>query len=345
MNVVNLTTTLIDIESITGNEGPIGNFLADYLTQLGWHIELQPVSLKRSNLIATLNATPQLFFSTHLDTVPPFIKASEDDKYIYGRGACDAKGIIAAQIVAAENLRKNGFTNLGLLYTVDEEASSAGAKIANNHRLASQCRYLINGEPTDNRLAVFSKGSLRVSLRAKGQAAHSAYPEQGVSAIDTLLDALAKVRAYSWPVDEINGATTCNIGIIAGGSATNVIAETARADLHFRIITSAFEVIDTCKNLLNEKVHLEVISQTEPVKLFSIHDFTQCTVRFTTDIPHLTNWGVPLLIGPGSIFAAHTINERILKSELLEAVHLYEQIARQLFEIEAKLTSHNSFTP
>ncbi len=329
-----LTRNLIDVCSLTGTEEQLCDWLANYLSNLGYHIELQAVVGKRANLIATLNETPRVFFSTHLDTVPPHIASSEDETHIYGRGACDAKGIIAAQVFAAQRLRASGVKDIGLLFTVDEEAGSAGAKVANTHPLAAQCRYLINGEPTDNKLAVFSKGSLRVSLQAAGKAAHSAYPEQGESAIEKLLDVLDDVRSYAWPVHEIYGATTCNIGVINGGRATNIIAEQARADLHFRVITPISEITNALETLSAGRAQVEVMSQAEAVKLLSLDGFEQCTVRFTTDIPHLTNWGAPLLLGPGSIFDAHTAHERIAKVDLLQAVDLYELLAHTLLARE-----------
>jgi acetylornithine deacetylase len=336
VNLNSLTKTLIDLPSLTGEELGVCKWLADYLAALGYAIELQEVDRNRANLIATLNDTPRVFFSTHLDCVPPHIASSEDETHIYGRGACDAKGIIAAQIFAAQHLREQGFNDIGLLFTVDEEAGSAGAKIANQHPLAAQCRYLINGEPTDNKLAVFSKGSLRVSLHAAGKAAHSAYPEQGESAIEKLLDALQDVRAYAWPAHEVYGATTCNIGVICGGRATNVIAAEARADLHFRVISPVAEILATLEEIAARRAQVEVLSSTEPVKLLALDGFEQCAVRFTTDIPHLSNWGTPLLLGPGSIFDAHTAHERVSKSELLAAVDLYERLARELLTIEGE---------
>src|SRR2546430_2050257 len=194
IDVLRLARELIDIPSVTGEEFQIGTSLGELLKRLGYHVELQDVASERSNIIATTDARPRVVLSTHMDTVPPFIASSEDDEFIYGRGACDAKGIIAAQIAAAEQLRAGGINEIGLLFTVDEEVTSAGAKIANEHPLAAACEYLVNGEPTDNQLAVGTKGSLQATMRSDGRAAHSAYPEQGESAIEKLLDVLADIR-------------------------------------------------------------------------------------------------------------------------------------------------------
>jgi len=232
MNLFRLTSELIDIPSASGEEEAVVDYLEKRLRSLGFSVERQAVAPRRANLIATLPPhPPRIVLSTHTDTVPPHIPASEDAEFIYGRGACDTKGIIAAQLCAAEKLINSGVTDFGMLFTVDEEMSSAGAFAANQHTLAPACRFIINGEPTDNRLATACKGSLRVRLRAKGIAAHSAYPEQGESAITKLLDVLAEVRACQFPVDEFLGDSTCNIGVIAGGTRPNIIPAEAHADL------------------------------------------------------------------------------------------------------------------
>ena len=288
----------------------------------------------RANLIATTGALrPRVVFSTHMDTVPPFIASSEDDEYVYGRGACDAKGIIAAQIAAVEHLRAQGCEEVGLLFTVDEEVSSLGARLANKHSLASACRYLINGEPTGNLLATGSKGSLRVKVKSSGRPAHSAYPEEGESAIEKLLDALAKVRAIRWPVDPFFGETTCNIGIISGGTRTNIIPAEAEAQLHIRLTKESKVIEELLEGVLDGSgVRVEPLSVSEPVRMLSLEDFAQTVVRFTTDIPYLANWGRPLLLGPGSILDAHTASERVAKRELREAVELYIRLAHVLLE-------------
>lgn len=334
MNLFQLTRKLIDIPSVTGNEIEVGRFLASYLESLDYRVEIQEVEAGRANIIATTDAAPRVVLSTHMDTVPPHILSSEDDEYIYGRGACDAKGIMAAQIVAAERLRGEGINEIGLLFTVDEEAGSIGARAANQYPRASECRYLINGEPTDNKLAIGTKGSLRAVIRTLGRAAHSAYPEQGESAIEKLLDVLAEVRECAWPTDEFFGQTTCNIGVIAGGTRANVVPAEAQADLQIRLVTEAAPVVALLERAVAGRAHLEILSSHSPVRLTAIEGIEQCVVRFTTDIPYLKNWGAPLLLGPGSILDAHTQHERIAKSELTEAVDLYMRLVHALLARE-----------
>jgi acetylornithine deacetylase len=262
--------------------------------------------------------------------VPPFIASHEDAEYIYGRGSCDAKGIIAAQIFAAEQLRQSGLNTIGLLFTVDEELSSLGAQAANKHPLARECRYLINGEPTDNRLAVGTKGSLRLIITTEGRAAHSAYPEAGDSAIEKLLDVLQNIRTIDWPRDEFFGETTCNIGVLNGGTRPNVIPDHARAELQIRLVTDIERVKGVVEDAVGGRAQLEYASAHDPVRLFSVPGFDDCVVRFTTDVPYLSNWGKPLLIGPGSILDAHTEHERIAKHELERAIDLYVKLAKAL---------------
>ena len=330
MDLFELTRTLIDIPSVTGEEAAVGDFLASHLKSLGYQVELQPVEGARCNLIATTEAPPRIVFSTHLDTVPPHIPSREDSQSIFGRGACDAKGIIAAQIFAAESLRSDGMEELGLLFTVDEELASAGAQAANAHPLASECRYLINGEPTENLLATGTKGSLRFTVTTTGRAAHSAYPEQGESAVEKILDVLESVRRCDWPVDEKFGETTCNIGVIAGGSRPNVIAAEAHAEIQIRLVTGVAPIKKLLTEAIAGRAQIEYSSEHEPVRLLAVEGIDQCVVRFTTDIPYLSNWGQALLLGPGSIRHAHTDGELISKTQLTEAVELYVRLAKTL---------------
>ena len=330
IDVFRLSRELIDIPSVTGEEFQIGTSLGELLNRLGYHVELQDIASERSNIIATTEARPRVFLSTHMDTVPPHITSSEDSEFIFGRGACDAKGIIAAQIAAAERLRADGLNEIGLLFTVDEEVASEGARIANGHPLASSCEYLINGEPTDNRLASGTKGSLQATIKAKGRAAHSAYPEQGDSAIEKLLDVLADIRTIEWPADEVFGDTTCNIGVISGGTRANVIPNAAQTTLQIRLATGADAAKELLENAVAGRAALVYKSTHDPVRLVALDGFEQTIVRFTTDIPYLTNWGKALLIGPGSILDAHTDHERVSKGELLRAVEIYTEITRRL---------------
>jgi acetylornithine deacetylase len=332
LDVFKLTRELIDIPSVTGEEFEVGTSLAELLSRLGYQVALQELSKDRDNIIATTAAPPTVVLSTHMDTVPPYLPAGEDDEFIYGRGACDAKGIIATQIAAAEKLRAEGIDQIGLLFTVDEEVTSAGAKIANEHPLASSSRYLINGEPTDNRLAVGTKGSLQVTIKAEGRAAHSAYPEQGESAIEKLLDVLNEVRKVEWPGDESFGETTCNIGVISGGTRANVIPDEAHTTLQIRLAADANAVKQLLESAVAGRATLDYKSVHDPVRLMALEGVEQTIVRFTTDIPYLTNWGTPLLIGPGSILDAHTEHERVEKKELLRAVDIYVELAKRLLE-------------
>jgi acetylornithine deacetylase len=330
MNLFGLTRTLIDIPSVSGEEAEVGRFLASHLEGLGWRVESQEVEPGRANVLATLSARARVVLSTHMDTVPPFIASSEDATHIRGRGSCDAKGIIAAQVVAAERLRAEGVEELGLLFTVDEELGSLGARAADSHAAARGCEFLINGEPTENRLAVGSKGSLRLRLSAAGRAAHSAYPERGESAIEKLLDVLADVRALDWPRDEFFGETTCNIGTVRGGTRPNVIPAEASAELQIRLVTPSEAVKAILEKAVAGRARVEYLSAAEPVRMHAVEGFGREVVRFTTDIPYLPNWGSPLLVGPGSILDAHTDGERVTKRELEEAVEIYARLAKSL---------------
>lgn len=327
MELFALTRTLVDIESITGNERAVGEFLHSELTRRGWDARLIEVEADRFNVLAIPRGkTPQVYFSTHMDTVPPFIPSSEDNERIWGRGSCDAKGIIATQITAAEKLLSMGIA-AGLLFLVGEERDSLGAKKANDY--PQRGRFLINGEPTENKLAVASKGALRVEVIARGKMAHSAYPELGESAIDKLVGALWRLRDIPMPETEGVGATTYNVGVIEGGRAPNVIPDYARAQLLYRLVGPS-EALK--KNIVDAVNPAETHFTLEiPFQRFRTLDGMPTMVAaFTTDIPALSNWGEPLLLGPGSIHVAHTEREHIEKKQLVEAVDLYVDIARRL---------------
>lgn len=334
MNLFQLTKSLMNIPSVSGEEEAVGLYLRDYLEALGWTIELQNVTENQSNVIAYLNETPRVWLSTHMDTVPPFIAPKEDDAKIYGRGSCDAKGIIAAQITAAEILRSEGINDIGLLYTVEEERASTGAKVANDHPLAAKCEYMINGEPTDNDLAIGSKGAFRAKIKTTGKAAHSAYPEQGESAIEKLLDILEDVRHTKFPNDEFFGETTVNLATLDGGIALNVIPPNAEAGMLIRLTTPMEPIRDALESLIRDRGELEILSYSSPVKMLAVEGFNQKVVRFTTDIPHLPNWGTPLLLGPGSILVAHTKDEFVLKKDLETSVELYVNLVKKLLNAE-----------
>ena len=329
MDFVALTRQLVDIESITGNEGPVGDFLSGQLNRLGYEPKKMRVEGERCNVYATTPQQPQptIVFSTHMDTVPPFIRSSEDGRRVYGRGSCDAKGIIAAQIAATETLRREGI-RVGLLFLVGEERDSLGAKTANQQ--ANGCKFLINGEPTENRVATASKGALRVELTARGRMAHSAYPELGESAIDKLLEALSGLRAMRLPEAEGIGSTTLNIGLIEGGRAPNVIADKARAQLLYRLIGPSDQLKREILQAVGDLAQVDFVLEIPFVRLRTLDGLPTMIAAFTTDIPALSNWGEPLLVGPGSIHMAHTEGEYVEKEQLHAAVDLYCSIARRL---------------
>ncbi len=329
MDVVSFTRQLIDIDSITGNEGPIGKFLAQELLRLGYEVTVTTAEGERANLFATPphEPNPRVVFSTHMDTVPPFISSSEDANRVYGRGACDAKGIIAAQIAAAEKLKQERIY-VGLLFLVGEERDSLGAKVANEQ--PNSCKFLINGEPTENRIATASKGALRVEITATGRMAHSAYPELGESAIDKLVEALHRLREMKLPEDSEVGPCTMNIGMIEGGRAPNVIPDRARALLLFRLIAPSEPLREQIVTAVRDLVTVDFTVDIPFVRLRTFEGVPTMVAKFTTDIPALSNWGQPLLLGPGSILVAHTDGEYVEKKQLREAVELYYAIAKKL---------------
>jgi acetylornithine deacetylase len=329
MDVLELTRQLISIPSISGGEKPVADFISEYLASRGFEVELQNAAPDRPNVYARIGE-PEVVLSTHTDTVPPFVALGEDDRFIYGRGACDAKGIIAAMIKAAERLASERASDFGLLFVVGEEAGSPGARAANT--LPNRARFLINGEPTESKLALGSKGALRAIIRAAGRAAHSAYPEMGESAIGKLLDALTRLRNARLPEDPVLGATTMNIGTIKGGVAANVISASAEAELMFRVVDSAGSLQRQIEERVAGLCSVEVTFACDPVFTQELDGFETTVVSFTTDIPLLDNWGRPLLFGPGSILDAHTAGEKISKIELSQAVGAYADMVRRLKE-------------
>jgi acetylornithine deacetylase len=338
LDPIQLTRRLIDIESITYNEGAVGKYLAGFLAERGFAVECTPVAApegitangERFNVYAGApGQTPEVVLSTHMDTVPPFIPSSEDERNIYGRGACDAKGIIAAQIAAAERLRDKG-AKIGLLFVVGEERDSGGAKLANTQPKGN--RFLINGEPTDNRLAIASKGALRVLLRAKGKMAHSAYPELGESAINKLIEALHRVLAIPMPITEGIGPGNLNIGLLEGGRATNVISDHAEAQMLVRLVGPSQPVREAILRAVGDLAEVQFTLDLPFMRMRQLDGLPTMVAAFTTDIPALSNWGEPVLLGPGSIHVAHTPHEKLAKRELVAAIDLYVQVAQRLME-------------
>jgi acetylornithine deacetylase len=339
MNVFELTRALIDIESITGNEAAMGDFLAAHLGSLAARfdgcVELMEVEPRRSNVFVQFGAPLIATLSTHIDTVPPFVPSREDDQHIWGRGACDTKGIIAAMIKAAEALLESGTRGFGLLFVVGEERNSAGAYHAARNPRGS--RYIVNGEPTENRLALGSKGALRYEVCSTGRMAHSAYPELGDSAIHKLLEALTGVRALPLPVDPVLGPGTLNIGTISGGRAPNVIADEARAEIMIRLVCDSAEIKAALHRAVAGLAELREVIEIPALRMNPIPGFETTVVAFTTDIPAFGGvWGEPFLLGPGSIHVAHTLEERIPKSQLAEAVELYRKLVTDLCKRESK---------
>jgi acetylornithine deacetylase len=325
-----LTRALVDVDSTTGREGPVGEMLADFLGTRGWRVERQPVSDGRFNVFARLDAPPEVVFSTHFDCVPPFFPSREERGLLFGRGACDAKGIAAAQLAAAERLRAAGEARIGLLFLTGEERGSDGARVAN--QLAPPgVRYLVDGEPTDNRLGIATKGVLRVRLRADGRAAHSAFPELGDSAIDKLLDALMLLRGVRLPEDALLGRTNYIVGLISGGVAPNVVSPHATAELLFRLVGDAAEVRSALE-VLDPLVSVDYVLEIPAVRLHTVPGFDAAVFAYTTDVPLLPRWGTPLLLGPGSIHVAHTDDEHVSLDELHQAVDLYVTLAQRLLQ-------------
>jgi acetylornithine deacetylase len=334
MDAITLTRQLVDIESISGNEAAVGNYLYGELCRIGYQTRRIPVEENRFDVYATSpeQPNPEVVFSTHMDTVPPFIPSSEDAARIYGRGSCDAKGIIAAQVAAAERLRREGIY-VGLLFVVGEERDSLGAKVANEYAAndpAHRCKYVVNGEPTENRIALASKGTLRVEVTASGRMAHSAYPELGDSAIDKLIAVLTRLRAMPLPSDGEIGRCTLNIGLIEGGRAPNVIPDYAHADLLYRLIGPSRDLRRRILETAGDQAEVKFPLELPFLRLRTVDGLPTMIAAFTTDIPALTNWGEAILIGPGSIHVAHTDGEFIDKQQLAEAIDLYSTIAKRL---------------
>jgi len=343
LDPIALARQLIDIDSTTGREGEAARVLAGVLRQRGYSVLEQPVGGGfadvdaardgRINVIAAVGE-PAIVLSTHIDCVPPFFPSRLEDGVLYGRGACDAKGILAAQVAAAERLRARGETRVGLVFVAGEERGSDGAMAAN--RIASRSRYLINGEPTDNRLGAATRGVYRVKLSTRGVAAHSGYPSLGKSAIELLVDVLISLRTAPWPEDQVFGRTHYSVGLIAGGVAPNVIPAHASAEVLFRTVGPHDEVRAVLAQGVAGRADVEEVLEVPPVRLETREGFESAVFAYTTDIPLLSNWGTPLLLGPGSIHVAHTDEEHVRVDEVLTAVDRYDRLATALLaETEA----------
>jgi len=327
VDYVSLARQLIDIESTTGQEGRVAAVLAQYLRGRGYSVLEQPLDNGRTNVIAAVGE-PEVVFSTHFDCVPPFFPSRIEGGLLYGRGACDAKGILAAQVAAAERLRANGETRIGLVFVAGEERGSDGAKAAN--KIASQSRFLINGEPTELKLGSATRGVFRVRLTAAGRAAHSGYPELGESAIDKLIDGLVSLRTAAWPSDPLLGTTHHTVGLISGGVAPNVISPHAEAEVFFRTVGDHDAIRATLAAALGGRLTVEEILELPSVRLHTVAGFETAVFSYFSDVPFLSNWGTPLLLGPGSIHVAHTDREHVSIAELDQAVDIYARLAAAL---------------
>jgi acetylornithine deacetylase len=337
MDLFELTRALVDIESITENELRVGNYLYDYIAEMasstGGVVERMPVAPNRFNVFAHWGE-PVVTLSTHIDTVPPFFPSREDETRIWGRGACDTKGIIASMLFAVRERLAEGGRNMAVLFVVGEERNSAGAFEAAKHNRGS--KYIVNGEPTQNKLALGSKGVLRCEIVAKGRMAHSAYPELGESAIEKLLDALDAIRKVPLPVDPVLGRSTLNIGIISGGRAPNVIPDHAQAEIFIRLVDDGDSTRDALRKAVDGKAEVQEILAVPAVLLGSLPGFETDMVSFTTDIPAFGGaWGTPYLYGPGSIHVAHTSEEHVPKKDLVDAVQTYKRLIQTLGSMHA----------
>ncbi|MGE0041342.1 MAG: M20/M25/M40 family metallo-hydrolase [Vicinamibacterales bacterium] len=326
---VALTRRLVDVDSTTGREAEVAAVLAAYLRDRGYSVLEQPLDGGRANVIAAIGE-PALVFSTHFDCVPPFFPSRVEGDLLYGRGACDAKGILAAQVAAAERLRAAGETRVGLVFVAGEERGSDGARAAN--QIASGSRFLVNGEPTDNRLGAATRGVYRARVTTSGRAAHSGYPELGESAIEKLVDLLVDLRGAPWPEDDLLGRTHYTVGLVKGGVAPNVIPPAADAELTFRSVGDHAAIRAVLDQAVAGRALVEDVLHVPPVRLETRPGFETAVFSYTTDIPFLTRWGTPLLLGPGSIHVAHTDREHVSIAELEQAVGLYADLAKRLLD-------------
>ena len=328
MNPFQLTRQLMSIPSVTGREGELGAFLSSHLAGLGYRVDRQNVTADRFNILAFNNGEPRVLLCTHIDTVPPILPVREDEDYLYGRGACDTKGIIAAMLEAGARLRRDGVMNFGYLFVVGEETDSAGAKAANILKWNSE--YVVVGEPTENRLARAQKGTVMATLSVTGRAAHSGYPEAGVSAIEGLWSVLDECRRANWGNDSVLGRGTLNVGVFNGGERPNIIPAHATAGIMIRTVESRSVVEERLRRTAGDRAQVEIVAGSDPQIMFVVDGFPTTVVSFGSDVPYLGNLGQRLLVGPGSILDAHTADEKISKAELMRGVELYERLVRKL---------------
>ena len=331
LDPIALARQLIDIPSTTENEQAIGEFLDAELTRLGYEVRRLPVTPTRFNVLASAGGRPRVVINTHIDTVPPWFASSEDDDYVYGRGACDTKGILAAMLAAGEALRADGIRDFAFLLVVAEETDSIGAKQANLDLADLGSEYVVVGEPTESQFARASKGALTCTVRFEGKAAHSAYPHLGDSAITKLVAAVTEINATHWGSHEILGEATANVGVIRGGEKPNIVPAWAELEVIFRTVGDPDGVREQLATLAAKYDGRIVAHRGNPPQFMIVPDGApSAVVSFNTDVPHLGNLGKPLLFGPGSILDAHGTHERIGKKDLLQAVETYRSLVMQL---------------
>ena len=324
---------LIDIPSTTENESAVGEFLDRELTRLGFACERQTIGEQRFNLFASAGGRPRVIINSHIDTVPPWFAASEDEEYLYGRGACDTKGVYGAMIAAGERLKAHGINEFAFLFVVGEETDSVGAKTANTAFAGRGSEFVVVGEPTESTFARASKGAFTCTVRFEGLAGHSAYPERGDSAINKLVAAITEINAADWGTHELLGNATVNVGVIRGGVKPNIIAGEAEAEMIFRLVTDPDDARTRLEKIIGRHGGTIVKSGGNPPQFMTVPEGAASqVVAFNTDVPHLRSLGKPLLFGPGSIRDAHGPRERISKKELLAAVRTYEEMVISLLE-------------
>ena len=322
-----LARQLMSIPSLTGGEKDVGIFLSELLYDRRYRIEKQFLIPNRFNVLA-FAGRPRVILCTHMDTVPPILPVRETETHLYGRGACDTKGIIAAMIEAGDRLRSQGIDSFGYLFVVGEEVDGGGAKLAN--KLQWESEYVIVGEPTGNKMAVAQKGTLMADLSFKGRAAHSGYPEEGVSAVEGLWKILQECASADWGSDPVLGKGTLNIGIFKGGAACNVVPESASASLMLRLIEPRAAAEERLKKIIGDRAELQVLGGADPYRMHVVDGFETMVASFGSDVPYLGRLGKPFLIGPGSILDAHTADEKISKQEMIDAAAIYERLVRKL---------------
>jgi acetylornithine deacetylase len=327
---VSLLSELVAIPSVTGSEEPVLAFLERRYASSGWIVDSMEVAPDRRNLFVH-RGHPSVVLTTHADTVPPFFPPRREGDVLMGRGACDAKASLAAQAIALEELARDGTSEVGLLVLVGEERGSDGALAAN--RRPHLARYLVGGEPTGSRFVAGSKGCLRIEVEARGVSGHSSEPSTGRSAVDPLLEFLNSLRAMKLPEHPTFGATTMNIGVLQAGTAPNVIAESARAEIIFRTGEPIETLLAHIRPMAQGRVEVRVGYRSDPVSFRCPKESPGEIVSFACDLPLLPAWGEPILFGPGSIRDAHGAEERVSLAEVASAVGVYVGLVRGLLSL------------